>query len=117
MMPEELDADSLYLFVFGPGFGRASGVSRMLRHVDAVYLTGLPVAHNRQMDRPCHATRQELAAVTTPQPGIFSLPGGIEGTIEPVRQDVSCYVIARFDASGSGEIACCGPGSVRVTEG
>jgi len=99
-----------------PRFGDGKAVHRMLRHVDVVYLTGLPSSHDQQMGSPCEATRQELNANSSPRPVVFSLPGGIQGTVDPVRSDLSCYVVARFDGAGRGEITSCGPGTVRVTE-
>jgi len=99
-----------------PRFGDGHAVHRMLRHVGFVYLTGLPSGHDQQMGSPCEATRQELNANTSPRPVAFSLPGGIQGTVDPVRNDVSCYVVARFDEAGRGEVTSCGPGTVRVTE-
>ena len=95
-----------------PRFEDGRAVHRMLRHVDEVYLTGLPCAHDRQMEQPRRAFRKELQAASA-----FTLPGGIQGNIEPVRSDLSCYLVARFDQSGAGEVVEYGPGSLLVKEG
>ena len=60
-------------------------VHRMLGYVDAVYLTGMPCAHDRQMEQPRKAFRRELLQ-SAPS---FELPGGIQGAIAPVRDDLS----------------------------
>jgi len=36
--------------------------------------------------------------------------------VPPDRWLVMCYVVARFDEAGRGEMTICGPGTVRVTE-
>jgi beta-lactamase superfamily II metal-dependent hydrolase len=99
-----------------PHFEDGRGVQRILQNVDAIYLTGLPVAHALQNEAPCHATRQGIATAQAPTPTEFTLPGGITGTVTSERNDVSCYVIARFAENGTREILSCGPGSVCVTE-
>ncbi len=100
-----------------PRFEDGRGIHRMLQHVNALHLTGLPRAHDRQMEQPCKAFRRELAAGQDPVATSFSLPGGIEGDLEPVRDDLSCYLVARFDEHGKGEVVGYGPGSVLVREG
>jgi hypothetical protein len=99
-----------------PSFDDDRGVHRMLTHVDAIYMTGLPEAHDKQHQTPCNATRRDLSQKADPSPSVFTLPGGISGTVAPTRSDISCYVIARIDPSGVAGIVGCGPGSVRVTE-
>lgn len=99
-----------------PHFEDGRGVQRILQNVDALYLTGLPVAHRLQNEAPSHATRLGIATEQELTPMTFTLPGGITGTVTAERGDVSCYVIARFAQNGTGEILRCGPGSVRVTE-
>jgi hypothetical protein len=88
----------------------------LLQFQDRIFLTGLPVAHESQMESPCVATRRELAAGVKPRPLDFDLPGGLSGTVEPARDDVSCYVVVAFGADGHGEIVGFGPGSISVTE-
>ena len=100
-----------------PRFEDARGVQRMLQHFDAIYLTGMPIAHRLQHETPCHATRRGIATQQAPTPIPFTLPGGITGTVTTERSDLSCYVVTRFATNGIGEILSCGPGSVLVTEG
>lgn len=100
-----------------PNFADGHGPHRMLQHVPFIHLTGLPVAHSRQMEQPCEATRNQLLEGEDPAVASFALPGGIAGTTLPTRDDLSCYVVATIDASGVGEMVSYGRGSVKVREG
>lgn len=97
-----------------PRFGESDGPSRLLEHQPEFFLTGLPVAHDRQMEAPCEASLGELRAGTRPRAIPLSLPGGLTGVVEPSRSDLSCYVVAAITPDGGYEVVSCGPGSVRV---
>lgn len=99
-----------------PRFEEGHGPELMLRHVSELYLTGLPVAHDCQNDCPCSATRRQLQSGAFPRPSPFELPGGLVGDTLPDHDDLSCYLIARFDEAGNGRVDVCGPGTVRVSE-
>jgi len=97
-----------------PQFGERDGPRRLLQGQPEFYLTGLPRAHDRQMDAPCEATFRELQEGTRPRAVPFTLPGGLTGAMAPSRSDVCCYVIAAITPDGTCEVVSCGPGSVRV---
>jgi len=99
-----------------PNFANGYGPHVMLRHVPELYLTGLPVAHDRQGESPCCATRSQLLNGETPRPLSFELPGGLAGDTLDTRDDLSCYLVSQFDESGQGRVIAYGPGTVRVTE-
>jgi len=71
-----------------PRFGDNDGPRRLLQHQPEFYLTGLPTAHDRQMDAPCEATFRELQEGTRPRAVPFTLPGGLTGAMAPSRSDV-----------------------------
>ncbi len=97
-----------------PQFGEDGGPARLIRHQTEFYLTGLPAAHDRQMDAPCEVTLNELRTGIRPRAIPIAFPGGLTATREPTRADASCYVIAAIAHDGSYEIVSCGPGSLRV---
>jgi hypothetical protein len=97
-----------------PRYGDDDGPARLLQHQPEFYLTGLPVAHDRQMDDPCDATLDELRSGTRPRVAHLLLPGGLTAAIEPARSDVCCYIVAAIAADGSFQVVSFGPGAVRV---
>jgi hypothetical protein len=99
-----------------PRFEDDQGLARLLRCENQVHLTGLPYAHDRQMDAPCRATRTELRLGSRPRPREFQLPGGLTGWALTTSDDLSCYVVAAFDAEGKRVFLSHGPGTVEVTE-
>lgn len=99
-----------------PRFDDDGAIHRMFDYVDTLYLTGLPIAHDLQNDSPLNRTRRDVLSLLSSPKTTFELPGELRGTVEPIRLDVSCYVVARFDNTGTPTIVCCGPGTVRMTE-
>lgn len=99
-----------------PQFGENDGPCRLLRHQPEFYLTGLPVAHDCQVDAPCKVTLHELQTGSRPRAIPLVLPGGLTAVAEASRSDLSCYLIAAIAPDGSYEVVSCGPGSLHVLQ-
>lgn len=100
-----------------PRFEDGEGLSRLLNHVDAVRLTGLPVSHDLQLPSPTRATRQQLRDGTQPRPHRRKLPGDLlVHDVRPSREP-TCWVAVGLDARGNVKDERFGAGSVVVTEG
>lgn len=99
-----------------PKFEDNHGPDVLLRKQSEIYLTGLPTAHDRQMEAPCEATRAELRAGVKPQPISFQLSHDLIGEQLPRydTKEVDCYVVVSADENGTWRTESYGSGSVRV---
>ena len=98
-----------------PSFTDDDGTDRMLKHVDSLHLTGLPVAHDLQGKTPCETSREDLRDGRHPRPVVEPLPGGLEIQREPdVADPLTTYVAVGVDRDGNVADTQYGPGSVVV---
>ena len=100
-----------------PRFEDGQGIHILLGFVRQVQMSGLPVLHDRQNDRPCFATRTDLFARQDPRPLEGTLPDGT--SINPIYfpdDPLSCYVAVGFDADGNVRDRRYGAGAIVVSE-
>lgn len=99
-----------------PQFADGHGPDRLLQRQPTFYLTGLPVAHDRQMEAPCMATREQLRLGQRPEPIVLQFSKALAGyAIPPHDQtDLISYVVASFNRDGTLCNTWCGPGSILV---
>jgi beta-lactamase superfamily II metal-dependent hydrolase len=100
-----------------PRFEDGEGMAAMLEQVDAVHLTGLPVAFELQERVPFEATRQGLRDGTEPRIVARGIGGSLRLTEGTASGPDSCFVLAGFDADGRLEELHHGPGAVIVRDG
>ncbi len=101
-----------------PRYGDREGLAWLLKCVDSVYMTALPVSHDLQDPTPFSATRQDLRDGKKPKPQHRTLPDGAPIAMLPSfpENPLACYVAAGFDKNGIRRDLRCGPGSVVVRE-
>lgn len=100
-----------------PRFEDDQGIAWLLRYVDRVHLTGLPLAHDLQGEVPFSATRTELRDGSSPRPLSQDLGCGLVLALSPTTSSaLDCAVAASFSANGDLVNVTCGPGSVVLSE-
>ncbi len=98
-----------------PRMEDGQGIHQLLNHVSCLYLTGLPVRHDRQADAPCETTRAECQQEIRPRPLAVPFAGGITGRALDASDAFKCWIGAEFSDEGTCENVWYGPGSIRMT--